>query len=190
MNGLRADDAESIYNRRVSVASGFSEAPLESEGSGDQLFFKEHNRNTSKGSNRTGMLSRKGTLTGGPTKNRPETKVRVVLQSIQFPYRVLMRASFLLRFSIAPRRTFHVLSNSSRRTRTLVLSTSNLRKTALDTHTLHLCSQTPMHTGQWKNGMLTWEASRVPPHQHKASRTKYASFLSRSLLLAALLLGS
>ena len=77
MNGLRADDAESIYNHRVSVASAFSEAPPEGDTSSEHLFFKEHARTSSKGSNRSNMLQRKGTLTG-PSKNRPETKVSSV----------------------------------------------------------------------------------------------------------------
>lgn len=79
MNGLRADDAESIFNHRVSVASAFSEGPAEGDAGSEQLFFKEHGRSSSKGSNRsnTNTLQRKGTLTGA-SKNRPETKVSVL----------------------------------------------------------------------------------------------------------------
>ncbi|TDL27580.1 hypothetical protein BD410DRAFT_762665 [Rickenella mellea] len=71
VNGLRGDDSESVYQNRISVASEFSVSPQESEGD-HQLFFKEHVRNTSKGSN-TSFLSRKKTLNAG--LNRPETKV-------------------------------------------------------------------------------------------------------------------
>jgi len=55
------------------MASAFSEAPHDAEG--EQLFFKEHARNLSKGSNRSNLVQRKGTLTGGTSRNRPETKV-------------------------------------------------------------------------------------------------------------------
>lgn len=76
VNGLRADDAESVYQHRVSMASAFSEAPH--DGEGEQLFFKEHARNLSKGSSRSNLvLQRKATLTGGSSRNRPETKVRI-----------------------------------------------------------------------------------------------------------------
>ena len=76
VNGLRADDAESVYQHRVSMASAFSEAPH--DGEGEQLFFKEHARNLSKGSSRSNLvLQRKGTLTGGSSRNRPETKVHI-----------------------------------------------------------------------------------------------------------------
>ena len=69
VDGLRADDAESVYPRRSSFQSEFSAGAHDSDG--EQLFFKEHARTGSKGSNRSGLFRRKTT---GPA--RPETKVR------------------------------------------------------------------------------------------------------------------
>lgn len=69
VNGLRDEDAESVYASRNSFASDYSMQPP--NGDGVQVVFKEHNRAGSKGSN-SSFLSRKRLPTG---KNRPETKV-------------------------------------------------------------------------------------------------------------------
>jgi len=71
VNGLRADDADSIYQRRVSVNSEFSGVGHDS--GAEQLFFKEHTRNASKSSSVSNLVRRK--TTGTHTANRPETKV-------------------------------------------------------------------------------------------------------------------
>jgi hypothetical protein len=69
VNGLRDDDAESIYASRTSFASDYSMQQPQAEGV--QVLFKEHARAGSKGSN-SSFLSRKRHSSG---KNRPETKV-------------------------------------------------------------------------------------------------------------------
>ena len=69
VNGLRDDDAESFYDNRASFASEYS-----GEG-GFRVFFKEHGRKGSKGSN-TSLLSRKKHQAS--TSQRPETKVRAL----------------------------------------------------------------------------------------------------------------
>lgn len=68
MNGLRDEDAESLYASRSSIASDFSASQSNAEGV--QVLFKEHARAGSKGSN-SSFLSRKKSL----GKSRPETKV-------------------------------------------------------------------------------------------------------------------
>ena len=68
VNGLRDEDIESVSPRRISVNSDYSVIPPEGE---DQLFFKEHARSNSKGSN-ISFLARKR---NNPAANRPETKV-------------------------------------------------------------------------------------------------------------------
>lgn len=70
MNGLRDEDAESMYASRTSFASDYSVAPQQTA-EGVQVLFKEHARTGSKGSS-SSFLSRKKTSAG---KNRPETKV-------------------------------------------------------------------------------------------------------------------
>lgn len=79
MNGLRADDAESIYQPRASFASEFSGGAHESDG--EQLFFKEHTRNISKGSNSSNFVRGKAVA---QTTNRPETKVLQCLWPYSF----------------------------------------------------------------------------------------------------------
>ncbi|EJD05954.1 uncharacterized protein FOMMEDRAFT_132375 [Fomitiporia mediterranea MF3/22] len=71
VNGLRADDVESIYQRRGSVDSDYSSMPLQDSES-EQLFFKEHARTGSKGSNISisNFARRKSQQAA-----RPETKV-------------------------------------------------------------------------------------------------------------------
>lgn len=73
VNGLRADDAESIFQHRVSFSSEFSGGAHDSDG--EQLFFKEHTRNASKGSNMSNFVRKK---TASPALNRPETKVSTI----------------------------------------------------------------------------------------------------------------
>ncbi|KAL0947070.1 hypothetical protein HGRIS_013211 [Hohenbuehelia grisea] len=68
VNGLRDDDLDSPYASRSSFASDYS--TRENGEGGVQLFFKEHNRASSKGS-ASSFLSRKKSL----GTNRPETKV-------------------------------------------------------------------------------------------------------------------
>ena len=70
MNGLRDEDDESVYGNRASFASEYSTRETSSEGM--QVFFKEHGRTGSKGSNAS-FLSRKKS----PGKPRPETKVNI-----------------------------------------------------------------------------------------------------------------
>lgn len=69
VNGLRDDDAESMYASRNSFGSDYSAPHQTVEGA--QVLFKEHARTSSKGSS-SSFLSRKKSPTG---KNRPETKV-------------------------------------------------------------------------------------------------------------------
>ena len=71
MNGLRADDAESLFQHRVSFSSEFTGGAHDSDG--EQLFFKEHTRNASKSSSISGFARKK---TASPALTRPETKVR------------------------------------------------------------------------------------------------------------------
>jgi hypothetical protein len=69
VNGLRDEDFESSYAGRSSFASDNSmQQPADV-----QVFFKEHGRSGSKGSN-SSFLARKKLP---PAKNRPETKVRL-----------------------------------------------------------------------------------------------------------------
>ena len=70
MNGLRDDDAESFYDSRRSFASDYS-------GEGVKVFFKEHGRKGSRGSNAS-FLSRKKHLQPS-SSNRPETKVCLIV---------------------------------------------------------------------------------------------------------------
>ncbi|KAI5124490.1 hypothetical protein M0805_003017 [Coniferiporia weirii] len=69
VNGLRADDAESIYPRRGSLDSEYSSVPP-NDGDTEQLFFKEHMRTGSKGSSVSNFAKRRS-----QAANRPETKV-------------------------------------------------------------------------------------------------------------------
>ena len=73
-NGLRDDDGESFYGDRASFYSEYSVK----DDSNVKLFFKEHERKSSKGSVNS-FLSRKKSLQQQQPKgtNRPETKVRV-----------------------------------------------------------------------------------------------------------------
>ena len=74
VNGLRDDDGESFYGDRASFYSEYSVK----DDSNVKLFFKEHERKSSKGSVNS-FLSRKKSLQQQQPKgtNRPETKVRV-----------------------------------------------------------------------------------------------------------------
>jgi serine/arginine repetitive matrix protein 2 len=74
VNGLREDDVEEVYDSRQSFASDFSS---EQSAEGAQLFFKEHTRQASKGSNHS-FLTRMYKKPRSPTTGhfRPETKVR------------------------------------------------------------------------------------------------------------------
>ena len=74
VNGLRDDDGESFYGDR---ASFYSEYSVKDDNM--KLFFKEHERKSSKGSVNS-FLSRKKSLQQQQQPkgtNRPETKVRV-----------------------------------------------------------------------------------------------------------------
>ena len=75
VNGLRDDDGESFYGDR---ASFYSEYSVKDTNENVKLFFKEHERKSSKGSVNS-FLSRKKSLQQQQPKgtNRPETKVRV-----------------------------------------------------------------------------------------------------------------
>ncbi|KAG2158420.1 uncharacterized protein EDB93DRAFT_668503 [Suillus bovinus] len=68
VNGLRDDDLESAYASRTSLTSEYS---LRDNTEALQVFVKEHDRSTSKGSG-SSFLSRKKP---SQSKNRPETKV-------------------------------------------------------------------------------------------------------------------
>lgn len=68
VNGLRDEDTESTYASRSSFASDSS---MHASTDGVQVFFKEHGRVGSKGSN-SSFLARKKFA---PGNNRPETKV-------------------------------------------------------------------------------------------------------------------
>lgn len=61
MNGLRGEDSESIYPRGNSFASEYSHDDV-------QIFFKEHARSNSKGSNASASDKK-------PDYDRPDTKV-------------------------------------------------------------------------------------------------------------------
>lgn len=74
VNGLRGEDTESIYQRRISAASELS--AYTPDGEVEQLFFKEHVRTGSKGSTNS-FLSRKRNPAPGKVDQRPETKVGV-----------------------------------------------------------------------------------------------------------------
>lgn len=79
VNGLRADDAESLYQNRVSMSSEFSGLGGAHDDEGEQLFFKEHTRSPSKASNNSNSnLARRKTLAAqqSASANRPETKVQ------------------------------------------------------------------------------------------------------------------
>jgi hypothetical protein len=68
VNGLRDEDVESSYASRSSFASDNS---TQQQADGVQIFFKEHNRASSKGSNSSFLARKKHP----PGKARPETKV-------------------------------------------------------------------------------------------------------------------
>lgn len=73
VNGLRDDDAESLYMNRASFVSDYS---YRDPGEGVQLFIKEHARKGSKDST-SSFLSRRKTQQQAP--RRPETKVGFAL---------------------------------------------------------------------------------------------------------------
>jgi len=68
VNGLRDDDEESFYGDRTSFVSDYSVMDNE----GVKVFFKEHERKSSKGSN-SSFLSRK--KPSSKANSRPETKM-------------------------------------------------------------------------------------------------------------------
>lgn len=70
VNGLRDEDAESSYASRSSFASDNSMQP---QPDGVQVFFREHGRAGSKGSNSSFLARKKFS----PGQSRPETKVQV-----------------------------------------------------------------------------------------------------------------
>jgi serine/arginine repetitive matrix protein 2 len=70
VNGLRDEDFDSSYASRSSFASDNS---MQQPADGVQVFFKEHSRSGSKGSN-SSFLAHKKLF---PGKTRPETKVQV-----------------------------------------------------------------------------------------------------------------
>ncbi|KAF9264744.1 hypothetical protein L218DRAFT_925263 [Marasmius fiardii PR-910] len=69
VNGLRDDDAESLYTGRTSFASEYD------NDEGVQLFFKEHARSGSKGSASSFFSRRKSVKGNSGNSLRPETKV-------------------------------------------------------------------------------------------------------------------
>lgn len=73
VNGLRAEDTESLYQRRASFDSEYSYGQP-GDGDTEQLFFKEHNhqRTGSKSSNSSHLNRRRSHQAAA---NRPETKV-------------------------------------------------------------------------------------------------------------------
>ena len=70
VNGLRDDDAESFYGDRASFYSEYSVKDNDNV----KLFFKEHERKTSKGSINS-FLTRKKSVQQPKATARPETKV-------------------------------------------------------------------------------------------------------------------
>lgn len=79
VNGLRDDDGESFYGDRASFVSEYSQH--DSSGDGLKLFFKGHEKKSSKGSNASIPTRNKSLHSSGAV--RPETKVvsytRIVL---------------------------------------------------------------------------------------------------------------
>jgi serine/arginine repetitive matrix protein 2 len=76
VNGLRDDDAESIWGNRASFASDVSlREPNGVNGSGVQVLVREH----SKKSNNPSFLSRKKSQ----GRSRPETKVGLVKRCVR-----------------------------------------------------------------------------------------------------------
>lgn len=73
VNGLRDDDGESYYGDR---ASFYSEYSVKDTNENVKLFFKEHERKSSKASNSSSFLSRKKPPQPKGSA-RPETKVCV-----------------------------------------------------------------------------------------------------------------
>ncbi|KAG7092396.1 hypothetical protein E1B28_008753 [Marasmius oreades] len=69
VNGLRDDDADSLYTGRTSFASDYD------NDEGVQLFFKEHARSGSKGSASSFISRRKSVKGNGGNAVRPDTKV-------------------------------------------------------------------------------------------------------------------
>ncbi|KAK1232267.1 hypothetical protein PQX77_004641 [Marasmius sp. AFHP31] len=69
VNGLRDDDAESMYTGRTSFASEYD------NDDSVQLFFKEHQRTGSQGSGNSFFSRRKSVKGKGGGQARPETKV-------------------------------------------------------------------------------------------------------------------
>lgn len=69
VNGLRDDDLESVYNSRASFASEYSTREPTEEGV--KVYFKEHGRAVSKGSNSSFVPRKKSQA----EKGRPETAV-------------------------------------------------------------------------------------------------------------------
>ena len=76
VNGLRDDDGESFYGDRASFYSEYSVK----DDSNVKLFFKEHERKSSKGSVNS-FLSRKKSQQQSKGSARPETKVCLSLPS-------------------------------------------------------------------------------------------------------------
>lgn len=77
VNGLRDDDGESYYGDR---ASFYSEYSVKDTNENVKLFFKEHERKSSKGSTSSSFLSRKKPQQPKGSA-RPETKVCVRLSA-------------------------------------------------------------------------------------------------------------
>ena len=69
VNGLRDEDAESIYTGRTSFASEYD------NDDSVQLYFKEHQRSGSQGSQSSFFSRRKSVKGKGGGQVRPETKV-------------------------------------------------------------------------------------------------------------------
>lgn len=91
----------------------------------EQLFFKEHTRNASKGSNTSNIARRKP---GSQAANRPETKVWHYSVRLSVLKCIPTDDGIASRFSIAPRRTLHVLSTSFPAVQMQARSISNLSK--------------------------------------------------------------
>lgn len=78
MNGLRDDDGESFYGDRTSFVSEYS--TKESNSDGLKLFFKGHERKSSKGSTTSFSLRKRQQHSKGT--NRPETKARDIFLTV------------------------------------------------------------------------------------------------------------
>ncbi|KAI0948569.1 hypothetical protein AcW1_005414 [Taiwanofungus camphoratus] len=78
VNGLRDDDGESFYGDRTSFVSEYS--TKESNSDGLKLFFKGHERKSSKGSTTSFSLRKRQQHSKGT--NRPETKARDIFLTV------------------------------------------------------------------------------------------------------------